>query len=934
MPLEEYRRKRRFADTPEPKGVARPARGGLRFVIQEHHATRFHHDFRLEAAGVLLSWAVPKGISMDPDDKRLAVAVEDHPLDYIDFEGTIPEGNYGAGAVMIWDEGTYESLEGDPDEGFKKGKLTVVLHGQKVRGEFHMVRTRMGGRGKSDDGNNWLLFKKRDAEAEPGWSLPKPARSVKSGRTIEEIRRAEPARWDSSASPTKAPKLPRAARRFGLEKPGADPLPRAVQPMLAKLIEEPFDDPGWFFEPKWDGVRAIAIVRRRGAESGVTLQSRTQNEMNRQYPEVVETLYAADLPGAVLDGEIVAVDGEGRPSFQRLQQRINLRGSADVQTIRAQIPVAYYVFDILHYNGHDLTSRPLEERRKILEAVVKPGGRLLLSDAFPEEGRVFYRVAQDHQLEGIVGKRRDSAYEPGRRSGAWVKVKVRKTLYAAVGGFTQGRRGRSSHFGALLLGLYDGKKQLQYIGHAGGGFTDQNLREILETLRTHIRKTPPFATEPKTNEPPTWTEPRMVVQVEYGEWTDEGILRFPVFKGVVSDVPPEACRLEEVRPPQISEEQPMDGAGRPRSTGAPAGAPATPASARRPDRELTPLERRLARLKLPVEFSNLEKVYWPERGLTKRDLVEYYLNVHKAILPHLRDRPLTLRRFPDGIHGENFHQKDYPDAPSYVTVARVWTDTNKKANVAPVCNDLATLLWLAQLGDIEMHAWYSRTAPAKRGEGHDGLPHTDFGSSEESLRGSILNFPDQLVFDVDPYIFPKGERPREGPGEKDPAYNRVGFEAATEGALLLRKLLVHMDLEVFVKTSGKTGLHLYVPIARRYTYDETHTFAKTICQFLAGQHPEKFTTEWAVEKRVGKVFLDYNQNRLGATLASAYSLRPTEQATVSTPITWRELERGIDPLTFDYQAVPRRLEKSGDAWSDIHKTRQRLEEAIRVAGRR
>ncbi len=931
MPLEEYRRKRRFGKTPEPEGKV-TARPGNRFVIQEHHATRFHHDFRLEMAGVLRSWAVPKGISLNPEDKRLAVAVEDHPLDYIDFEGTIPEGNYGAGAVMVWDRGTYESLEGDPDAGFKKGKLTVVLRGQKIQGEFHLVRTRMGGRGGSSD-NNWLLFKKRDDDAVADWSLPKPSRSVKSGRTIEEIRKDEPARWHSSQPPPAPPATrtrPTAAlRTWKLDKAGSDRLPKSVSPMLAKLVEEPFDDPAWLFEPKWDGVRAIAILRARGPERSALLHSRNLHSMNRQYPEIIDALYAAGLPDAVLDGEVVAPDEAGRPSFQRLQQRINLQGVEDVDEARAKFPAFYFVFDILHYNGHDLTARPLRERREILEAVLPAGPLLHLSETFPGEGKAFYQAAQDQQLEGIVGKRAASPYEPGRRSGAWVKIKVRRTLQAVVGGFTQGRRGRSSHFGALVVGLYDARGRLQHIGQVGGGFTDRALDEVLALLRPLVRKTPPFATTPATMEPATWVEPRHVVEVEYLEWTDEGVLRAPVFKGLRRDVPPHDCLLENYRPAEIPDEVTSDG-GPPRA----AAAKRNPTGGRRDARALHPLEREAAKRRLPVEFTNLEKIYWPELGLTKADLITYYLSVSEAILPHLRDRPLTLRRFPDGIHGENFHQKDYPDAPAYATIAHVWTETTKTTNAAPVCNDLATLLWLAQLADIEMHPWYSRITPPRRGEGAGEPPGTDVSSSEAALRNSVLNFPDQLVFDVDPYIFPKGQQPRKGPGEKDPDYSRRGFEAAREAAFELRRLLEGMGLQTFVKTSGKTGLHLYVPIARRYTYDETHAFAKAICQFLAGEHPDRLTTEWAVERRVGKVFLDYNQNRLGATLASAYSLRPTPQATVSTPVTWRELERGFDPLTFTYETVPVRLRKTADPWKEMGKLHQRLEQALAAAGQK
>ncbi|MDR7427445.1 MAG: non-homologous end-joining DNA ligase [Armatimonadota bacterium] len=927
MPPEAYRRRRRFARSPEPPRRARRRRGPLRFVIQEHHATRFHHDFRLEMAGVLRSWAVPKGISLDPAQKRLAVAVEDHPLEYLDFEGVIPEGNYGAGTVMVWDLGTYESPQGDPDEGFRRGKLTVVLHGQKVRGEFHLVRTRMGRRSGRGEETQWLLFKTKDADAVPGWSLPQPSRSATSGRTIEEIRGEASA--GPIASPAAPPKVPSRLRRLGLHRPGRDPMSERVPPMLAKPVGRAFDDPGWLFEPKWDGVRAIALVRWEGPRQHVLLQSRSLKLINDRYPEVVEGLAAAGLPDVVLDGEIVALDSAGRPSFQRLQQRINLRG-AEVDTVRAQVPVVYYLFDILHYNGHDLTRRPLEERRRILEAAVPAGPTLRLTEAFPGEGQAFYRVALQHGLEGIVGKRRDSPYEPGRRSGAWVKVKARRSLHAVVGGYTRGRRGRRSQFGALLLGLYDDRELLRYIGHVGGGFREEELRQVLEALRPLERPTSPFSPVPRTNQPATWTEPRLVVQVEYLEWTEEGSLRFPVFQGIAPQVDPRSCRLEEAQPRRArrrTREGPPQGA-----RVSPAEGAATLGRLRTGKGKLPALEAELSRRRLPVEFTNLDKVYWPERGLTKGDLVAYYLAVHDAILPYLRDRPLTLRRFPEGIHGADFHQKDYPDAPPHVTIARIWAESGRGANATPVCNDLATLLWLAQLGTIEMHPWFSRITPPRRGEGRGEPPHTDFASSEEALRASVLNYPDYLVFDIDPYIFPGGQQPPAGRGERDPVYSPAGFAAATEAALLLRELLQSLGLEGFIKTSGKTGLHIYVPIARRYTFEETHAFAKTLCQYLAARHPHRLTVEWAVDRRAGRVFLDYNQNRLGATLASAYSLRPTVQATVSMPLAWEEVERGVDPLAFTCTTVPQRLQQRPDPWREMRGLRQRLEEALAATG--
>ncbi|MDR7585808.1 MAG: non-homologous end-joining DNA ligase [Armatimonadota bacterium] len=949
MGLDTYRRKRRFEQTPEPTGEVRPSAGPLRFVVQEHHATRFHHDVRLEMEGVLRSWAVPKGVSLDPAHKRLAVLVEDHPLDYIDFEGVIPEGNYGAGVVMVWDRGTYRCLEGDPAEAFRRGKLTVVLEGQKLRGEFHLVRT--GGRRRAPDGgalggeNAWLLFKGKDAFAVPGWTLPQPARSVKSGRTIEEIRTDRSAQWTTTpletpaarAAPADSPHRQTAAapppgeaeslRALGLDRPGQDPFPEGLLPMLARLRDEPFDDPAWLFEVKWDGVRALAYLRRQGVERTVLLQSRRLNPLNRQYPEVVEALHAADLPDVVLDGEIIALDPQGRPSFQRLQQRLNLQRPEDVAEARRRVPVVYVVFDVLYYHGHALLARPLRERRQVLQAVLPPGPVLWRSEAFPGEGVAFYRAAQAQGLEGIMGKRLDSPYEPGRRSGAWVKIKVRRTLQAVVGGYTAGRDARRATFGALLVGLYDARGRLQYIGHVGGGFTEADLREVLRRLTPLVRPDPPFATRPLVNEPATWVEPELVVGVEFTEWTDDGYLRNPVFTGVVEDVVPASLRLEEVRPPRTSE-APVEAAAAPAGA---AGRGAAGADAGAAGSEAGAVAAELARLDLPVTFTNLDKVFWPELGLTKGDLIRYYLQVHRWILPHLRDRPLTLRRFPDGIEGAAFYQKDYPDPPDFVETVRVWTETTKTTNRVVICNNLATLLWLAQLGCIEMHAWYSRITPARRGEGQGRRrPHTDFASSEEARTTSVLNYPDQVVFDIDPFIYPKGEGPRAGPAEKDPTYTRAGFDAAVEAALRIRDLLERLGLRSFVKTTGKTGVHVYVPVRRRHTYEETHAFAKTLCQFLEAQHPDRFTTEWAVAKRVGKVFLDYNQNRLEATLASAYSLRPTPEATVSTPLTWEELERGADPLTFTWQSVPQRLAERGDPWADMSQVDQTLDEALRA----
>lgn len=929
MSLEDYRRKRRFAKTPEPEGGPREAPAARpqapRFVVQEHHATRRHWDFRLEMGGVLKSWAVPKGPTYDPGEKRLAVPVEDHPLDYLEFEGVIPEGNYGAGTVMVWDLGTYEALEGDPAQAYEKGKLTVILRGRKLRGEFHLVRTTMGGHVQ------WLMFKKRDADAVAGWTLPQPSVSVKTGRTIEQIRADGQSQWLSGSGNAETRKrgnsagrvfaLPslrasgragRALKALGLAKSGNDPYPRDVKPMLATLVEEPFDDPLWLFEVKWDGVRAIAYLRTDGPRREVALRSRGGMTLNAQFPEVVDALYAQQLPGAVLDGEIVALDDGGRAHFQFLQSRLHgddgappRAGDAGVGARPDPAPqIAYYVFDILYLDGHRLTERMLGERRKVLEAVLQPGAVVRVSDAIAANGRAFYKAAQQLRVEGIVAKRRDSRYEPGVRSRTWLKIKVKRRMDAVVGGFTRGRGARAKTFGAVLLGAYDAEGQLQYIGHCGGGFTDADLGRMMALLQARRDAACPFPKVPPTNEHATWVRPELVVDVEHAGWTNDGLLRVPVYKGLRADKTAREVALERPEPRQ--QEGPQDAIAPSRSR----------AVAGRGARSSKPEARQ-------VEFTNVEKVFWPERGYTKGDLIRYYMDVAPIMLPHLRDRPVTLRRFPNGITGESFYQKDYPDAPPFAQLVRIWTESGKKTLAAPVCNNQQTLLWLAQLADIEVHTWFSRITPLRRAE-RAGAAGTEFATSEQALRDSALNRPDYVVFDIDPYLFPDNKLPQRK-GEKDPDYSRRGFDAATEAAVLLREVLKRLKLDGFVKTSGKTGLHVFVPIVRRYTFEQTHAFAKTVTQYVESVSPAKITTAWAAEQRVGKVFLDYNQNRLGATLASAYSVRPTPEAAVSLPVTWKELERGLDPLEFNLRTVPVLMRKRKDPWRELLAKPQLLE---------
>lgn len=938
MSLEEYQRKRKFQQTPEPAGRPKKPAGAphphaLRFVVQEHHATRKHWDFRLEMGGVLKSWAVPKGPTYDPDEKRLAVPVEDHPMEYMEFEGVIPDGNYGAGTVMVWDLGTYEVLEGDPDQAYANGKLTLILRGRKLRGEFHLVRTKMGGEVQ------WLMFKKRDADAVPGWTLPEPATSVKTTRTIEQIRADAGAQWQSGTNretrkqgnaETRQPAgragrvsaLPRfrvsgsarkALKDLKLDQLGKDPYPRELKPMLATLVDAAFDDPAWLFEIKWDGVRAMAFLRRNGPQREVTLRSRGGMTLNAQFAEIVDALYAQDLPDAILDGEIVALDERGRAHFQLLQSR--LQGGNGSRPSRAPL-IAYYVFDILYYNGHRLLDRPLEDRRQALETVLHPTTVIRTSDTVAEHGAAFYQAAQQLGVEGIVAKRRDAPYRPGERGKSWLKIKVTRRMEAVVGGFTRGLGARTKTFGAVLLGVYDGDGRLQYIGHCGGGFTDPELRRLRDLLAARVDAACPFAQVPPSNEAATWVRPELVVDVEYAGWTNDGLLRVPVYKGLRTDKPPREVILERPQPIEPGN-QGTKGPIRASPSDSAAGSPGRLAASRRQVVEGAPAG---------VEFTNLEKVFWSQLGYTKGDLIRYYLEVEPHILPHLRDRPVTLRRFPNGIAGESFYQKDYPDAPPFVRTVRIWTESEKKTLVAPVCNNRETLAWLAQLANIEIHTWFSRTTPVRRSE-RAGTAGSEFGASEVALRASTLNRPDYVVFDIDPYLFPDNKLPQRK-GEKDPDYSRRGFEAAVEAAMLLRDVLRRLKLDGFVKTSGKTGLHLFVPVVRRYTFEQTHAFAKTVTQYVEGLHPRTVTTAWAAEQRVGKVFLDYNQNRLGATLASAYSVRPTPEATVSLPLTWKELARGLDPLEFTLKTVPGLMRKRKDPWRELLANPQLLERRL------
>jgi bifunctional non-homologous end joining protein LigD len=593
------------------------------------------------------------------------------------------------------------------------------------------------------------------------------------------------------------------------------------------------------------------------------------------------------------------------------------------------VHVAYAVFDCLYLDGRDLRQRPFADRRAALEALVLPSTGLVKADAIPERGIALFEGARDLGFEGIVAKKLSSPYRPGARSADWIKVKIRRTLEAVVGGLTRGRGGRSTSFGALVLGQYDDSGALVHIGQTGGGFSDADLAEFRRRVTPLATKSPPFAKRPDVPGPITWVRPEVVVEVEYAEWTPDGLLRFPIFLRLRDDVAPREVRLErpkrgeEGAPPATATTPAADGTAPPQPSVAPpdgrtgdgAGSPAASRSPRR----LSAVPRSVrsidpAALPDDIAFSNLDKVFFPERGYTKGHVIDFYRKIAPYITPHLKDRPLTLRRWPNGIHGDDFFQKDTPDAPAFVRTTAVWSDQGGNDNQLIIGADAKGLLWLAQMGCIEMHPWFSRVSPIP---GRRGRPGTTFGGSEAAIEASTLNYPDFVVFDIDPFLFPKGEKPVVRHGEKDPDYSRQGFAAARRATLWVRGALDELGLHAFVKTSGKTGLHVVVPIKRRYTYAQTHAFARTLVEWLTAQHPDELTTAWAVEQRVGKVFLDYNQNARGKTMASVYSLRPIPEATVSVPVTWEELEAGFDPLEWTIETVFGRLAETGDLWAGV-----------------
>ena len=765
--LEEYERKRERGKTPEPFGRgSRKAKAPI-FVVQRHDARRLHYDFRLERNGALASWAVPKGVPLAPGERHLAVHVEDHPLEYATFAGEIPQGQYGAGTVEIWDNGTYELVEEK-----KNGGLTVRLAGERLQGVWTLVPAHMDG-----DPKNWLIIRKAEEDGAPA------------GR-------------------------------------------RAYEVMAATLSEDIPTGDGWLFEVKWDGYRALATL----ASSGVDLRSRRGNSLNDRFPTVVKELpKAIRMPDCVLDGEVCALDEDGKPSFSAMQQ-----GGATI---------VYYVFDLLDVDGRSLVERPLRERRERLEAILDARNRTVrLSEAF-EDGEGLLAAATEQGLEGVIAKRADSPYAVGKRSRDWLKVKPGDRQEFVIVGYTKGKGRRSGTLGSLVLAVRRGG-ELVYVGNCGTGFNDREIDRLLGKLRPLERKTPPLAAVPKMPKvrkgDVVWVTPKLVCEVAFVEWTHEGHLRAPSYQGLREDKEPDDVRRE------------------------------------------IPLETEMRRGKRILRLSNLDKVFWPTEGITKGDLLWYYREIAPVLVPHLRDRPFTMKRFPEGIEGGHFFQKNAPQhmpdwipTREYISTSR---ESRQKRKIAyPLVNDELALLWMVNMGCIDLNTWYSRIDKPER--------------------------PDFVLFDLDP--------------SPD-----VGFRETVRVALLVKEVLDVLGLESHAKTSGSDGMHVLVPIVRRYIYDDTRRFAEIVAGALARSHRGLVTTEWSKAKRRG-VLVDANQNGEGKTIASVYSVRPHAGAPVSTPLRWDEVSEDLDPRDFTMEVVLRRVERHGDLYEPVLHGRQSLGEALR-----
>jgi bifunctional non-homologous end joining protein LigD len=816
--LDPYRRKRDPARTSEPFGVVAsrpPVAAAQRFVVQQHAARRLHWDLRLEIDGVLVSWAIPRGPSVDIKERRLAVQTEDHPIDYGRFEGLIPSGNYGAGAMILWDSGRYLLVDGlEPGAALAAGKLDLEMRGHKLRGRWALVRT------KGEDGRQWIFFKKADAAAggsEPVEAMPQ---SVVSGLTVTELR--DGLRRDAAL----------AARAAAAGAPRTALPARALSPMLADVADDPFTRAGWVFELKYDGVRVL--ITRRGGEAP-QLRARSGRDVTAQFPETAAS--AAHLPADefAIDGELIALDERGAGSFERLQARLGLTNAWDVERAAVTVPVQVFAFDLLGAAGHDLRALPLTTRKAILQELVPARGVIRYADHIEEAGEAFFDAAAAHEVEGIVAKRADSPYRSGQRSRDWLKIKRPRHADLAVVGYVPGKGNRAA-LGALMLGWWrDGT--LVHAGNVGSGLSEALVSTLLAALAPTRRETAAFeiGADPLPRGA-VFVDPQLVVAVRYTEVTERGMLRQPVLLGLRTD---RAARDADHLPG--SADVGLDESVEPAATPTPAATSAPP-----PPR-FTP--------------SNEGKIFWPDDGYTKGDLLAFYDAIWPHIAPYLRDRPVVLTRYPDGINGKSFFQKNAPEfIPDWVPTCRV-EDTEYF-----LCNERDALLYVINMGCIPLHVWSAR-------------------------RGSIER-PDWSIIDLDPKGAPRRD--------------------VIAVARRIHTLLEPTGTPHFIKTSGQEGLHVLIPLGGALTHDQSKSFAEVIARIVAGELSDIATIARPLGDRGGKVYVDFLQNGFGKTIAAPFSVRPRPGAPVSTPLTWNEVTGRLDPARHTIRTVPDRVAKRGD----------------------
>ena len=941
--LKEYRRKRDFKKTPEPAGKVKPRHGQCAFAIQKPDATRLHYDFRLEIDGVLASWAVPKGPSLDPAEKHLAVHVEDHPLDYGGFEGIIPEGQYGGGTVMLWDRGTWEPVDGSPAEMVRKGRLKLRLNGEKLKGGWSLIRM-AGRRGEGEGRENWLLIKERDEHARPAGkydvceALPL---SVASGRSLEQIAAQADQAWESNraqpsgnghqakpgpaarAGRTVKPgkKAAKTGRKAAPAKPRVEPsslkgarkaaFPAEFKPQLATLVKEVPQGPGWVHEVKYDGYRMLAFARA----GEVRLITRNGNDWTDHFKSLAEAAGALKID-AVLDGEVVALNEKGISDFQSLQNAL--------KTGRGRL--ACFFFDLPWCAGYDLTGCTLLDRKAMLKSILETApaeGPLFYSDHIEGQGQEVFEHACRMGMEGVICKRADGPYEAGRRGPSWVKVKCGRRQEFVIGGYSD-PEGTRTAFGSLLLGYYDPQGQLVYCGKVGTGFDEASLKSLLRDLKKRARGSPAFLNPPR-GRGLHWVEPELVGEVSFTEWTSDGILRHPSFQGLREDkmarqVVREIEKAVETTAPRKtpgrtrSSDEPGGLSSRPRPKAIPAGsrdrstdqgmiatggsssprsrAKAHPAAASvkatqpRPRSEAAtaraarrPLSQASPQMQAPPGLSNPERVLWPEIGLTKLDLAGYYQQVAEWFLPHAAGRPLSLVRCPRG-HGEKcFYQKHIKEAMPKGIHGVSINEKNGPEEYVAI-SGLEGLLALVQLGVLEIHPWGSREDDVER--------------------------PDRMVFDLDP-----------GPG--------VSWDQIIEAAVDIRRRLEEIGLESFLKTSGGKGLHIVVPVARKLDWDEFKAFTEAVALDVVRSDPRRYIANMSKAKRPGKIFVDYLRNGRGATSVAAYSTRARPQAPVSMPIEWNELTADLRPDSFNLRNAVAHIEhRKKDPWAAMGKLRQSI----------